>query len=38
MRKVKFAVLAIPHAVAVDGRGTIVACGRSRKSWRRQAD
>ncbi len=24
----QFAVLAIPHAVAVDGRGTIIACGR----------
>ena len=24
----QFAVRAIPHAVAVDGQGTIVACGR----------
>jgi hypothetical protein len=24
----QFAVHAIPHAVAVDGQGTIVACGR----------
>ena len=24
----RFAVLAIPHAVAVDGKGTIIACGR----------